>query len=289
MSEHETHQPLSSSVHEEVEEGEPWLVSYADMMTLLFGFFVLMYSFAVSKVEDNSENWIKVKKELAAFFGGDAGKARKEETFDDSRELFVPVIGVDSSRKSGSKTKNTGIFDDAMTDKKNKKSGEDDFNLSGTYVSSTEDFSKTEVGGALQLKKIVDSENSLELIISSSMFFSGESANLAPNAEKLLTMICDKISTLKFPYYLGVSAFSQKDTDLSQKTKIAAKRIPSVPSLETIQRAQIILQKLSSCQSKESQGSRMMAAGVGYIPLSQNLKGVLKSGIVIRLNVAVDF
>lgn len=31
---------------EHAEEGEPWLVSYADMMTLLFGFFVVMYSFA---------------------------------------------------------------------------------------------------------------------------------------------------------------------------------------------------------------------------------------------------
>jgi chemotaxis protein MotB len=34
--------------HEEVEEGEGWLVSYADLMTLMFGFFVLMYS-AISK------------------------------------------------------------------------------------------------------------------------------------------------------------------------------------------------------------------------------------------------
>lgn len=35
------------AVHEEVHEGEgPWIVSYADMMTLLFCFFVIMTSFA---------------------------------------------------------------------------------------------------------------------------------------------------------------------------------------------------------------------------------------------------
>ncbi len=34
---------------EHVEEGEPWLVSYADLMTLLFGFFVVMYSFAAKQ------------------------------------------------------------------------------------------------------------------------------------------------------------------------------------------------------------------------------------------------
>jgi chemotaxis protein MotB len=46
---------------------EPWLVSYADMMTLLFGFFVLMYSFAS---KEKSEEWERVRKDLAKYFGG---------------------------------------------------------------------------------------------------------------------------------------------------------------------------------------------------------------------------
>lgn len=43
-----------------------WLVSYADMMTLLFGFFVLMYSF--SKVDE--EKFEVVRKDLVKYFGG---------------------------------------------------------------------------------------------------------------------------------------------------------------------------------------------------------------------------
>jgi len=49
--------------HEEHEEGEPWLVSYADMMTLLFGFFVVMYSFASKNT--GSQEYIKMKLEQA--------------------------------------------------------------------------------------------------------------------------------------------------------------------------------------------------------------------------------
>lgn len=56
-------EPVISQGH-----GEPWLVSYADLMTLLFGFFVLMYTFASENQKDSS--FVQVRKELAAFFGG---------------------------------------------------------------------------------------------------------------------------------------------------------------------------------------------------------------------------
>lgn len=55
--------------HEEGHD-EPWLVSYADLMTLLFGFFVLMYTFASAKIKDEDENMEKVRKELTQYFGG---------------------------------------------------------------------------------------------------------------------------------------------------------------------------------------------------------------------------
>jgi len=62
--------------HEEAhEEGEPWLVSYADMMTLLFGFFVVMYSFANAKLEalklDKADAMVQMRKEIANYFGGE--------------------------------------------------------------------------------------------------------------------------------------------------------------------------------------------------------------------------
>lgn len=63
------HRPPRHEEHATAHE-EPWLVSYADMMTLLFGFFVLMYTFAKAKLKDD-DSMVKMRKELAAYFGGE--------------------------------------------------------------------------------------------------------------------------------------------------------------------------------------------------------------------------
>lgn len=54
------------------DHGDLWLVSYADMMTLLFGFFVILYS--LSQVDDQKMQ--SVGKQLAEAFGGE----KQEET-----------------------------------------------------------------------------------------------------------------------------------------------------------------------------------------------------------------
>ena len=49
------------------EDGEAWLVSYADMMTLLFGLFVILYSF--SQVDE--QKFAEVRREVSESFGGE--------------------------------------------------------------------------------------------------------------------------------------------------------------------------------------------------------------------------
>src|SRR5579885_2909716 len=46
---------------------EPWLVSYADLMTLLFGFFAMLFTFAT--FQEDKEDYIKVRKDIAKYFG----------------------------------------------------------------------------------------------------------------------------------------------------------------------------------------------------------------------------
>ena len=52
-------------IHEEPEHHERWLISYADMVTLLFALFVLL--FAISQV--NQKKFDEVSRSLAVAFG----------------------------------------------------------------------------------------------------------------------------------------------------------------------------------------------------------------------------
>lgn len=58
---------IDSHQHEAHEDGEAWLISYADMMTLLFGLFVILYS--MSQVDE--AKFSEVRRELAETFGGE--------------------------------------------------------------------------------------------------------------------------------------------------------------------------------------------------------------------------
>jgi len=68
------HRLIGGGHGEHAEEGEPWLISYADMMTLLFGFFVILFSLA--QKDDNKMQ--AIGKELAESFKGSVDKTNAD-------------------------------------------------------------------------------------------------------------------------------------------------------------------------------------------------------------------
>lgn|GEM_PF-521223 len=80
----ELDQLAHDSVHDDGDHEEPWLISYADLMTLLFGFFVIMFS--LSKMDDSQFSIIE--NALSATFHG----TKKSEISKDNSDSMERVI-----------------------------------------------------------------------------------------------------------------------------------------------------------------------------------------------------
>jgi chemotaxis protein MotB len=70
-----------------------WLVSYADMMTLLFGFFVLLYSF--SKIDE--KKFEIVRKDVARYFGGQVKTNPTVKRAEKQLEDIITQAGLDKN------------------------------------------------------------------------------------------------------------------------------------------------------------------------------------------------
>jgi chemotaxis protein MotB len=70
-----------------------WLVSYADMMTLLFGFFVLMYTF--SRID--TKKFEIVRKDVARYFGGQVKVTPTLKRIEDEAKDVISNAGLDKS------------------------------------------------------------------------------------------------------------------------------------------------------------------------------------------------
>jgi chemotaxis protein MotB len=101
-----------------VEEGEgPWLVSYADLMTLLMGFFALMLSF--SKFDD--QKFDEVRQESSKLFGGEYQKPFEElksklQVVIESKGLTDQVTVDANSKGVGITFRGTVFFDAGLVE-----------------------------------------------------------------------------------------------------------------------------------------------------------------------------
>ncbi len=79
--------------HQMAHDESNWLVSYADMMTLLFGFFVLLYSF--SRIDE--KKFEIIRKDVARYFGGQVKMNPTVKKLEDETKEIISQAGLDKN------------------------------------------------------------------------------------------------------------------------------------------------------------------------------------------------
>src|SRR4051812_33444798 len=95
-------EPKRQQAHEEQENHERWLVSYADFITLLFAFFVVMYATSNNNQEKQKSFQESVRQNLKLVGGGGNGDADQKGAQEgnvggtDAGDSFVNLEGFPS-------------------------------------------------------------------------------------------------------------------------------------------------------------------------------------------------
>ena len=105
--------------HEEPENHERWLVSYADFITLLFAFFVVMYATSSNNQEKQKSFQDSVRMNLKLSGNGpatDAGNDSGEKSID----AIIPMEGFPKNRGPGETQDYVGRFIESKMDGEDK-------------------------------------------------------------------------------------------------------------------------------------------------------------------------
>jgi len=182
-------------------EGEIWIVSYADMITLLFGFFVIL--FAISKLDD--DKFYSVGRQLSEAFRGDISEAKSASEVGmmmQSRQmralqLLVAMLNLGEN------------VEDAVDKIERKVRSSKDF--SSAKESILEELSSSDYEILSQLRgSTFDKEERLEIAIPDSFLFKSGSAELIPSALKQIKNIA-KIIT-KVDSLVGIEVTGHTDS-----------------------------------------------------------------------------
>jgi chemotaxis protein MotB len=225
---------------EEHENLERWLVSYADFITLLFAFFVTMYS--ISRVDEKKMGSVveSLQRALGSTAAWQEGKKQDTGVFQTSdKPLEVAVVPVNSEKGQGK--------DDfgklAAEIKKNIKEGQK--NNGGE-------------GDLNQLKFILD-KRGLVLRFSERFFFDSGEASVRPEVIPMLNIIAQTLE--KIPNHIRIEGHTDS-------VPINTPKFPSNWELSTARATSIVHFTLTHYQFEPN---RLSAAGYGeFRPIASN-------------------
>ena len=227
---------------DEHESTERWLVSYADFITLLFAFFVTMYS--ISRVDEKKLGSVveSLQRALGSTFLVQTSRQEPGAFQTSSKPLDVAIVSTAETPPAGAKDD----FEKLAADIK-KKMEEGIKSLGGEgEVSLTE------------LKFIID-KRGLVLRFSERFFFDSGDASIRPEVVPLLTVLAQSLQAL--PNHIRIEGHTDS-------VPIRTARFPSNWELSTARATSIVHHFLTHHRFEPS---RLSAAGYGeFRPIAKN-------------------
>ncbi len=98
--------PNFQDEHEPEENNERWLLTYADLITLLVAFFIMMYSMSII----NLQKFQDLALSLRSGFGGDSTGKKGESIIGEKKSLGVMPVRVDNKAGKGEKSAQDSVF-----------------------------------------------------------------------------------------------------------------------------------------------------------------------------------
>lgn len=187
--------------HEEHENHERWLVSYADMMTLLMVLFIVL--FAMSQVD--ASKFVKLKSGLAAGFGAESvalqGRGTQlqdtdpdSQPFDPGAKVGTPVDPAQAAATDEELQKAVAAADRARQSRMAQHADDEAENLKEIQRQLTADLQAK--GLANNVRFAIDERGLVVTIVTSAVIFAGDSAELQAGGRGILDSIGPSVAAL---------------------------------------------------------------------------------------------
>lgn len=234
---------------EEHENHERWVISYADFITLLFAFFVVMY--AISSV--NEGKYQVLSESLESVFNDTPKSMRPIEVgphlgyggYDPTQKIEIPFPRyIQEPRESPGETENTGILE----------GGTDELTqIAGEIRTSFPELLRK------QLIHLSEDDNWLEIEVNNKLLFQSGDATPNPQAVELITKLAKPLSKSTYP--VNIEGFTDD-------VPIKNERFPSNWELSAARAAAIVRVLVDSGMKPQ----RLAAIGYGeFKPIASNL------------------
>jgi chemotaxis protein MotB len=199
-----THQKKEPEA-EEHENSERWLLTYADMITLLVAFFIMMYAMSVVNLKKFHDVAISIRSGFGGPFGGNRGKMIIE------RKSYAQLMRKGSSSGNPSKPS----VDQSRGQGNEEWNPETKLNMTMLdYVA--DQLAVLKLDETMQPILEIDSSdgNKLSVIISDQLFFEPNSAALTDENRKKIDHIADVLRDS--PFRISVEGYSSPLHDTSK-------------------------------------------------------------------------